>query len=87
MRLENETSELELVAEAFRAISKEISCEGLAKALLKAALDYSGAAQGAALLSERGELLAKADGSLVCDAQPRFTDVQINDAVEEFFFF
>jgi hypothetical protein len=81
MRLENETSELELVAEAFRAISKEISYEGLAKALLKAALDYSGAARGAALLSERGELLAKADGSLVRDAQPRFTDVQINDGL------
>jgi signal transduction histidine kinase len=63
MRLENETSELELIAEAFRAISKEISYEGLAKALLKAALDYSGAARGAVLLSEKGELLAKADAS------------------------
>jgi len=63
MRLENETSELELIAEALRAISKEISYEGLAKALLKAALDYSGAARGAVLLSERGELLAKADAS------------------------
>ena len=63
MRLENETSELERIAEAFRAISKEISYEGLAKALLKAALGYSGAARGAVLLSERGELLAKADAS------------------------
>jgi GAF domain-containing protein len=63
MRLEKETSELELVANALQAISKEISYEGLAKALLKAALRYSGAARGAVLLSERGELLAKADAS------------------------
>lgn len=63
MRLENETSELELIAQAFRAISKEISHEGLAKALLKAALGYSGVARGAVLLSEGGELLAKADAS------------------------
>jgi signal transduction histidine kinase len=63
MRLENETSELELIAQAFRAISKEISYEGLANALLKAALGYSGATRGAVLLSEGGELLAKADAS------------------------
>jgi signal transduction histidine kinase len=63
MRLENETSELELIAKAFRAISKETSYEGLAKALLKAALGHSGAARGAVLLSEGGELLAKADAS------------------------
>jgi C4-dicarboxylate-specific signal transduction histidine kinase len=63
MRLENETSELELIAESFRAISKEISYEGLAKALLDAALGYSGAARGAVLLSEKGELLAKADAN------------------------
>jgi signal transduction histidine kinase len=63
MRLENETSELELIAKAFQAISKEISYEGLAKALLKAALGYSGAARGTVLLSEGGELLARADAS------------------------
>lgn len=63
MRLESETSELELIGKAFRAISKEISYDGLAKALLKAALNYSGAARGAVLLSENGELLAKADAS------------------------
>jgi signal transduction histidine kinase len=63
MRLENETSEFELIAKAFQAISKEISYEGLAKALLKAALDYSGAARGAVVLSEGAELLAKADAS------------------------
>src|SRR5258708_2269742 len=63
MRLENETSELELIAKAFRAISKEISYEGLAKAVLKAALGHSGADRGAVLLSEGGELLAKADAS------------------------
>ena len=63
MRLENEPSEFKLIAKAFQAISKEISYEGLAKALLKAALDYSGAARGAVLLSEGAELLAKADAS------------------------
>jgi GAF domain-containing protein len=63
MRLENETSEIELIAHAFQAISKEISYEGLAKALLEAALGYSGAARGAVLLSEKGELLAKVDAS------------------------
>jgi signal transduction histidine kinase len=64
MRLKNETPELELVAQAFRAISKETSYEGLAKALLKAALDHSGASRGAVLLSEAAELLAKADASV-----------------------
>jgi signal transduction histidine kinase len=63
MRLENETSEFELIAKGFQAISKEISYEGLAKALLNAALDYSGAARGAVVLSEGAELLAKADAS------------------------
>jgi GAF domain-containing protein len=63
MRLQNETFEMELIAKAFRAISKEISCEGLAKALLKAARGYSGAARGAVLLSGGGKLLAKADAS------------------------
>src|SRR5262245_29138128 len=63
MRLEHETSEIELIAKAIQAISKETSYEGLAKALLKAALGYSGAARGAVLLSEGGELLAKADAS------------------------
>jgi signal transduction histidine kinase len=63
MKRGNETSELELIADAFRAISKEISYEGLAKALLEAALRHSGAARGAVLLSEGGELLARADAS------------------------
>jgi hypothetical protein len=48
---EDETSELELIAKALQEISKEISHEGLAKALLKAALGYSRAARGAVLLS------------------------------------
>ncbi|WMT77033.1 ATP-binding protein [Bradyrhizobium sp. Ash2021] len=63
MKLENKASEIGRIAKAFQAISKEISYEGLAKALLKAALDYCGAARGAVLLSEKGELLAKADAS------------------------
>ena len=63
MRLERESSELELIAKALQSISKETSYDGLAKALLKAALGYSGAARGAVLMTEKGELLAKADAS------------------------
>ena len=63
MRLGDETFELDLIAKALRTISKEISYGGLAEALLEAALDYSGAARGAVLLSEGGELVAKADAS------------------------
>jgi signal transduction histidine kinase len=63
MKLQHETPEIELIAKALRQISREISYEGLVKALLNAALGYSGAARGAVLLSEGGELLAKADAS------------------------
>jgi signal transduction histidine kinase len=63
MRVENEMLELELIAKAFGAISNEISCERLAKVLLKVALEYSGAVRGAVLLSDGGELLDKADAS------------------------
>ena len=63
MLLEDETLELEAIAKAFRTISKEISYRGLAEALLKAAREYSGAARGAVLLSQGGELLARADAS------------------------
>src|SRR5215475_4694538 len=63
MRLENETHELELIAKAFQIISREISYQGLAKALLAEALRCSGAARGGILLSEQRELLAKADAS------------------------
>ena len=63
MGLGEETFELDLTAKALRAISKEISYGGLAEALLEAALEYSGAARGAVLLSEGGELVAKADAS------------------------
>src|SRR5258708_16381328 len=63
MRPESETTELGLISKAFQAISKETSYQGLAKALLKAGLGYSGTARGAVLLSENGELLAKADAS------------------------
>ncbi|WP_051397348.1 hypothetical protein [Bradyrhizobium elkanii] len=63
MMFEVKTSELELIAKAFQTISKETSYEGLAKALLNAALGYSGAGRGAVLLSESGEPLTKADAS------------------------
>jgi len=63
MTHERKKSELELVARAFRAISKEVSYHGLARALLAVALEYSEATRGAVLLSEEGPLLAKADAS------------------------
>jgi hypothetical protein len=56
--LESERSELELIAETFEALSKEISYEGAARALLKVALEYS---RDAGLSSEGGERPAKAD--------------------------
>ncbi|MCK1492182.1 GAF domain-containing protein [Bradyrhizobium sp. 180] len=71
MRLEVETSELERIGKAFQAISKETSYEGLAKALLKAALDYSDGGRGAVLLSESGELLTRADASFPRE-RPKF---------------
>jgi signal transduction histidine kinase len=63
MTPENETFELDQIAKAFQTIAKELSYRGLAKALLNAALEYSGAVRGAVLLSQGGELLAKADAS------------------------
>ena len=63
MTVEDQTFDLELVAKAFQAISKEISYGGLASALLKVALECSGAVRGAVLLSKGGELLAKAVAS------------------------
>lgn len=63
MRLAHETPEIEQIARAFQAISREISYEGLARALLTAALGYSRSTRGAVLLSQGGELLDKADAS------------------------
>jgi signal transduction histidine kinase len=63
MRLESDTHELEAIAKALQIISKEISYEGLARSLLNEALNHSGAARGGVLLSEEGELLAKANAS------------------------
>ena len=83
MTLENETFELEPIAKAFQAISKEISYAGLAKALLKTALGHSGAVRGAVLLSKGGELLAKADASFprerakVFASQPASVDFRL----------
>lgn len=89
MKLENETSEFELIAEAFRTIAKEISYGGLAKALLEAALGYSAAARGAVLLSEGGKLLAKADASFprerakVFASRPSVGDFQLPEDLSE----
>jgi signal transduction histidine kinase len=63
VRHEKRAFEPELIAKALQAIANETSYEGLAKALLKAALSCSGAARGAVLLSERSELVAKTDAS------------------------
>ena len=70
MKLGEETFELDLIAKALRTISKETSYEGLAEALLEAALDYSGAARGAVLLSKGGELVARADASFPRERTP-----------------
>jgi len=72
MAFEGETFELELIAKAFEAISKEISFEGLAKALLRVALEYSGAVRGAVLLSAEDGALAKADASFSREWTPVF---------------
>ncbi|MBR0858297.1 ATP-binding protein [Bradyrhizobium liaoningense] len=63
MKLGSEAHELELISEAFQAISRESSYQGVAKALLEGAVRYSGAARGAILLSGQRELLDKADAS------------------------
>ena len=73
MRLETEAHELELIARAFQIISKETSYQGLARTLLRQALSYSGAARGGILLSEGGELLAKADASFPREKADFFT--------------
>jgi signal transduction histidine kinase len=73
MRREEETHQLELIARAFQVISKEISYQGLAKALLREALNHCGAVRGGILLSEGGELLAKADASFPRERTQFFT--------------
>src|SRR5262245_37602223 len=89
VRLETETFELELIAKAFQAIAKEISYGGLADALLKTALRYSGAVRGAVLLSEGGKLLAKADASFprekakVFALQPSVGEFQLPEDLSE----
>jgi signal transduction histidine kinase len=89
MRFGQETFELDLIGKALRRISKEISYEGLAKALLEAALDYSGALGGAVLLSEGGELVGKADASFprenarILVSQPQVDEFQLLAELEE----
>jgi signal transduction histidine kinase len=81
MRLESEKSELASIAKALEAISKEISHEGLARALLRVALEHSGAARGAVLLSEVCGLLAKTDASF---ARERMTVLASHPPGDEF---
>jgi light-regulated signal transduction histidine kinase (bacteriophytochrome) len=59
MRLENETHELEVIAKAIRIISKGPTYEGLAKARLREALSYSGAARGGVLKCHRRSSVRK----------------------------
>jgi C4-dicarboxylate-specific signal transduction histidine kinase len=73
MRPENETCELELIAKALQIISKEISYQGLAEALLRETLSYCKAPRGGVLLSEHGELLAKADARFPRERAKFFT--------------
>jgi signal transduction histidine kinase len=89
MRLENETFELDLIARALQTISKEISYGGLAEAVLEAALRYSGADRGGVLLSEGGELVAKADASFprekarILVSQPPLDEFQLPAELDE----
>ncbi|TXH38227.1 MAG: GHKL domain-containing protein [Rhodospirillaceae bacterium] len=89
MALKTEPVELALVAKAIRDISKEMSYAGLARALLKALLDYSGATRGAVLLSRGGALLAKADASFpramekVIVSHPPVTDFRLPEDLDE----
>jgi signal transduction histidine kinase len=84
-----EKLELELIAKALQAIAKETSYAGLAGALLRTALEYSGAVRGAVLLSEEGELLAKADASFsrerakVLVSQPCVGRLQLSKSLSE----
>jgi C4-dicarboxylate-specific signal transduction histidine kinase len=73
MRPENEAHELELIAKALRLISKEMSYQGLAKAFLREALSYCRVDRGGVLLSEGGELLARADASFPRERAEFFT--------------
>jgi signal transduction histidine kinase len=70
---DDELFELEAIAKALRAVSKEISYGGLANAVLQAALGYCGAARGAVLLSEGDEPLTKADTSFPREGAKVFT--------------
>ena len=89
MGLEHEAPEIELIAKALQAISREISYEGLARALLEAALGCSGATRGAVLLSQQGELLAKADASFArektkfCASQPAAHEFRLSADLSE----
>jgi signal transduction histidine kinase len=84
-----EQSELVSIAEAFGAISKEISYEGLARTLLKVALEHSGAVRGAVLLSEGGELFARADSGFPREkakafvSQPAIAEFQLSEDLRE----
>ncbi|MBR0697365.1 ATP-binding protein [Bradyrhizobium lablabi] len=89
MILDKNTTEIESISRALQGISKEISFEGLAKALLKASLNHSGASRGAVLLSEEGELLAKADASFPREkarffaSEPPVGDFQLSAEISE----
>jgi signal transduction histidine kinase len=89
VRPQGDALELERIARALRAIAKEISYGGLATALLQTALEYCGAVRGAVLLSEGGELLARADasfpreGARVLVSQPAVDEFQLPEDLSE----
>jgi signal transduction histidine kinase len=89
MNIEREVHELKPIASAFQKIAREISYEGLAKALLTEALAYCGASRGGVLLSEGGALLAKADASFPRErarffaSQPPASELRIPDDLNE----
>jgi C4-dicarboxylate-specific signal transduction histidine kinase len=89
MSTRKDTNELEQIAKAIQIISKEISYEGLARALLREALSYSGATRAGVLLSEGGERLAKDDADFPREkaryfvSQPAAREFLIPDDVAE----
>jgi signal transduction histidine kinase len=73
--------ELEQIAKALQMISSELTCRGIAEALLAMALDFSEAIRGAVLLSERCESLNTFDDRL---SQERFRVIVADPPVNKF---
>jgi hypothetical protein len=72
MRLNNESHELELIANARQIVSKEVGCQGFANALPREVPGRCGAARDRILPAE-GKLLARAHARFSCERAELFT--------------